>query len=312
VGRSLARTLAAGLAALLALPLVAPAVGALTGSSALADLAAAHAAGAPWFAAALAALVAGRFAGHRLGGLGLRAAWLLLLPTVVLLLRGAGPAGAARQVPSLEWGGLLLTLLLATVAIALSFPLGIVLALGRRSGLPLVRALSVAYIELIRGVPLISVLFMARVMAPLVLPGGMRPDDVLRAVIGFTLFSAAYTAENVRGGLAAIPRGQYDASAAIGLGTAGTYRLVILPQALRAVIPALVGQFISLFKDTSLVAIVGLNELLGTALQIVNNPDYLGLYRETFAYIAVIYFVISYAMSSASRRLESALGVGAP
>jgi general L-amino acid transport system permease protein len=196
------------------------------------------------------------------------------------------------------------------VAIAASFPLGVMLALGRRSSLPLVKIVSVGYIELVRAVPLVTVLFMASIMLPLVLPSGIRPSSVLRALAGLTLFSAAYVAEDVRGGLASVERGQYDAATAVGLGTFATYRLVVLPQAIRTVIPAIVGQFISLFKDTSLVIIIGLRELLGIAQAVVNQPDFLGLYREVLVFIAVIYFIFSTVMSRTSRKLERELGAG--
>jgi len=215
------------------------------------------------------------------------------------------------DVPSTLWGGLLLSLLLAFFGIALSFPLGVLLALGRQSQLPGIRILSVLYIEFIRGVPLISLLFMGQVMLQLFLPAGFPTiDRVLRALVAITLFSAAYTAENVRGGLQSIPRGQHEAAQALGLRGYQTTMFIILPQALRAVIPVLVGQFIGLFKDTSLVALVGLFDLLGIARTILANPDWLGTQQEVYVVIAGLYWIFSYIMSYASRRLEEQLGVG--
>jgi len=239
------------------------------------------------------------------------AGWMIILPVIILLTRGwSGEGGAIPVVTTNLWGGLLLTFLLTVVAILFSFPLGVALALGRRSELPIVRWSSVAYIELVRGVPLITILFMAQLMLPLFLPTGMTIDRVLRAMVGITLFSAAYLAENVRGGLQAIPRGQYEAAYALGLGGAQTTLFIILPQALRLVIPILVGQFIAVFKDTSLVAIVGLLDLLGIAKTVLAQPDFLGLQREVYVFISLIYWVLSYGMSFLSQKLEERLGVG--
>lgn len=236
--------------------------------------------------------------------------WLLSFPLTLFLLLGFPGNGLLPFVETHLWGGLLLTFLLALVSIALSFPLGVLLALGRRSRWPAMRIFSILYIELIRGVPLVTVLFMADVMLPLFLPEGLRIDRLIRALTGFTLFSAAYVAENVRGGLQAIPEGQIEAAKALGLTGFQTTVLIVLPQALRMVIPANVGQFISLFKDTSLVAIMGLLELLGIGMAVLANPNYMGLQREVYVFIALIYGIFSYAMSYASRRLEIALGVG--
>jgi general L-amino acid transport system permease protein len=237
------------------------------------------------------------------------AGWLLSFPLTILLLRGLGNS-ALPLVGTNLWGGLLLTFVLAVVSIVASFPLGVLLALGRRSSLPVIRMFSTLYIELIRGVPLVTILFMAQIMLPLFLPEGMRVDKVMRAMAGFTLFTAAYIAECVRGGLAAVPMGQYEAAKAVGLSGPQVMVLIVLPQALRAVIPPIVGQFIALFKDTSLVAIVGLIDLLNIAKSVVAQPEFMGLKREVYFFVAVIYFVFSYAMSYASRRLEVALGVG--
>ncbi len=239
-------------------------------------------------------------------------AWVLYFPIVILIIRGFRFSdNVLTLVPSNLWGGLLLSLLLAIVGIVFSFPLGVLLALGRQSTMPAIRWLSIMYIEFIRGVPLISLLFMAQVMLQLFLPANMPPlDRVLRAMVAIIIFSAAYTAENVRGGLQSIPQGQYEAADALGLSNFQSMTRIILPQALRAVIPVLVGQFIGLFKDTSLVALVGLFDLLGIARSILANPSWLGRYQEVFVVVALIYWVFSFSMSYASRRIEVASGVG--
>jgi general L-amino acid transport system permease protein len=237
--------------------------------------------------------------------------WLLSFPLITILLRGFSRKSPFLPLVSEDvWSGLLLTLVLAIVGIVASFPLGVLLALGRRSKLPVIKVLCTVYIETIRGVPLISVLFMSQLMLPLFLPPEIRLGTVMRALTGMTLFSAAYTAENVRGGLAAIPMGQYEAARAVGLNEALVMGLIVLPQALRAVIPAIVGQFISLFKDTTLVAIVGLLDLLGIAKAVTGQKEFIGLHKEVYAFAAVIFFIFCYTMSHVSRRLEQALGVG--
>lgn len=236
-------------------------------------------------------------------------AWLASVPVSVVLLYGIG--GPALPIVGTNlWGGLLLTFVLAIVGIVLSFPFGVLLALGRRSDLPVVRALSTAYIELIRGVPLVTILFMASIMLPLFLPGDMRIDQVIRAMAGITLFSAAYVAENVRGGLQAIPTGQIEAAHALGLNAIQRNLYIILPQALRAVIPANVGLFISLLKDTTLVTIVGLLDVLGIGRAVLAQSQWFGAHMEVYLFIAAIFFVMCYTMSQASYRLEAALGVG--
>jgi general L-amino acid transport system permease protein len=261
----------------------------------------------------LVALVA--FTLGRLGGLTLRrtviGAWVFYFPLVILIIRGlTPPEGWFQVVPTNLWGGLLLTFLLTVVGISFSFPLGVLLALGRRSRLPVIRWASIIYIEVIRGVPLVTILFMASTMVPLFLPSGIRPDNVLRAMIGITLFSAAYLAENVRGGLQAIEQGQYEASYALGLSGVQTMAMIILPQALRLVIPVLVGLFISLFKDTTLVATIGLLDLLGIARSVLAQPQFVGFQREVLLFITMIYWIFSYFMSMISQRLEAALGLG--
>ncbi len=222
------------------------------------------------------------------------------------------PATVLASVQPSLWSGIMLTMVLATLSIVLSFPLGVLLALGRTSRLPVVRAVSVGVIEVVRGVPLITILFMAQVMLPMFLPLELTIDRVVRAIAGMTIFTAAYLAEIVRGGLQAVPEEQLQAARALGLSEVLVTLLVLLPQALRAVIPAILGQFVSIFKDTSLVSIVGLLDLLGILGSITKQREFLGTVREVFLFAAVFYFVVSYGMSIASRKLEERLGVGAP
>jgi general L-amino acid transport system permease protein len=203
------------------------------------------------------------------------------------------------------WGGLLLTLLVAFTSTVLAFPLSVLLALGRQSQLPVIHWCSKLYIEIIRGLPLIGILFMAQVMLPLVLPGGLRLDRLIRAIAGLVLFNAAYLAENVRGGLQAIPRGQIEAAQALGLNAPLMLGLVVLPQALRIVTPAIVGQFISLFKDTSLLSLFALLELTGMARSVLAQPEYIGRYGEVYLFIGLLYWLFCYTMSVLSRRLET-------
>jgi len=221
--------------------------------------------------------------------------------------------GGAFGLPVTEthrWGGLMLTLVLAVVGMVLSLPFGILLALGRRSRMPVIRAASVAYIELWRGVPLITVLFMASVMLPLFLPEGVTLDKLLRAMIGIVLFQSAYMAEVVRGGLQAIPQGQYEASEALGLGYWKTVRLVILPQALKLVIPGIVNTFIALFKDTTLVLIIGLFDLLGIVQQGFADPNWLGYSVEGYLFAGLVFWAFCFGMSRYSQALERALQRG--
>jgi general L-amino acid transport system permease protein len=237
-------------------------------------------------------------------------AWLplLWLSTFFVALWLIGGGLGLTTVSTTFWNGFLLTLLVAVVSIVLSFPLGVLLALGRQSQLPLIRTISTGYIELIRGLPLIGILFMAQVMLPLLLPPQITVDQLMRAIAGLTLFSAAYLAETVRGGLQSIPNGQWEASRALGLSTPLTLGLIVLPQALRTVIPAIVGQFISLFKDTALLSIVGLVELTGIARSITSQAEYLGRYGEVYLVLGLIYWLFCYGMSVASRRLERPSG----
>ena len=236
-------------------------------------------------------------------------AWIASAPVSLLLLHGIPGLSFAPVVSTSDWGGLLLTIVLATVSIALSFPFGVALALGRRSSLPAVRVASTALIEIVRGVPLVTIIFLADIMLPL-LAGDVRIDRIARAIGGLTIFTAAYLAENVRGGLQAIPRGQYEAANAIGLNPLQVNLFIVLPQALRAVIPANVGLFISLLKDTTLVVIVGLLELLGIGRAVLAQPEWLGASFEVYAFVAIVFFLMCYALSQASYRLERQLGVG--
>jgi general L-amino acid transport system permease protein len=296
--------------------------------------------------------------------------WLLTPVIAYILLVGIGDSGPVPRLnPDIAWGGLLLTLIIAAVGILASFPLGVLLSLGRRSritGVParltwlivvpltlfllvtrtlpglrdavglgqtilafwplllllgaylfqryfhgnVVAMLSTIYIEVIRGVPLITILFMSIILFPIFLPPGVQILNTWRVLAAVTFFAAAYLAENIRGGLQSIPKGQYEAADALGLSTVRKYRMIILPQALRAVIPAIVGQFIGLFKDTTLVAIVGLIEFLGVANFISSQPDWLGVRREPYVFIAVVYFIGNFLMAGYSRRLERRLGVG--
>jgi len=238
-------------------------------------------------------------------------AWLITPILVVVFFSGFEGSEGFRKIATTSWGGLMVTFLLAVGGILLSFPLGVVLALGRRSKLPVVKAFATIYIETIRGVPLITILFMFSIILALFLPQEMRLDRLLRALMAVVVFSSAYTAENVRGGLQAVPQGQVEAAKALGMNSFKIMGLIVLPQAIRAVIPAIAGQFISLFKDTTLVIIIGINDLLGIGKSIINSsPEFVQLQTEVYIFIAVIYWVFSYLMSLASRRIEGALGVG--
>jgi len=215
-----------------------------------------------------------------------------------------------QAVESTQWGGLPLTLLLSIFGLTAAYPLGILLALGRRSKMPAVKTLCVVYIELIRGVPLISLLFMSSVVFPLFLPEGVTINKIIRAQVAIILFTAAYIAEVVRGGLQAIPRGQYEAAESLGLNYYLTMRLIVLPQALKIVIPPSVSILISAFKDTSLVVIIALFDLLRTTQTVLNDPRWMGFSPEAYIFVAVIYFLCCFFMSNYSRRLEKELETG--
>ena len=217
-----------------------------------------------------------------------------------------GGVAGLTYVPQDQWGGLPLTLILATFGLALGFPLAVVVALGRRSTkLPAVKALCVLYVELIRGVPLITLLFMASVMFPLFLPDGINIDKLLRAQVAIILFAGAYLAEVVRGGLQALPKGQYEAADALGLSYWKKTGFIVLPQALRLVIPPLVNTFIGFFKDTSLVLIIGLFDLLSAGKVAISEPAWAAYSTEVYLALAAIYFVFCFTMARYSRGLET-------
>ncbi|MEG4515202.1 MULTISPECIES: amino acid ABC transporter permease [unclassified Microcoleus] len=257
--------------------------------------------------AAAASYVIGRQINPKIMGW-MPAIWVLSFPIVLWLIKGGL---GLTEVSTNDWGGLVLTLFLAVISIVLSFPLGVLLALGRQSSLPVVRLLSTLYIEIIRGLPLIGILFLGQVMLQLFLPPEYpKLDRVIRAIAGLTLFSAAYLAENVRGGLQAVPRGQIEAARSIGLNTPLLTILIVLPQALRIVIPAIGGQFIGLFMDTSLLSLFGMLELIGISRAVLANPSYIGRYAEVYIFVGIIYWIFCYSMSLASRKIELTLGVG--
>ncbi|MGH8915527.1 MAG: amino acid ABC transporter permease [Acidimicrobiia bacterium] len=258
--------------------------------------------------AALAGM-ASYYLARRLPGSVRRWTWLIaasLVAAVYLALTGFGGVGWNG------WGGLHLNLFLTLAGLGFAFPLGLLLALGRRSSLPAIRSISVVYIELVRGVPLITLLLFGALAIGFLIPRDLRPGLVTRMLIAITLFESAYIAEVVRGGLQAVPRGQVEAAQAVGLAPWTTMRLVVLPQALRATIPAMVGQFISLFKDTTLVAVLGVLELLEATFIVNSQSDFLGkgLFVITLAFAGLVFWVGSYTMSRESRRLERRLGVG--
>lgn len=230
----------------------------------------------------------------------------ILLPAAAVALLGGGLLGLS-YVPSDYWGGLPLTFLLSTVGFAVAFPLAVALALGRRSELPAIRGLCIAYIELVRGVPLVTFLFMAVVMFPLFTPQGLTMDKLLRAQVALVLVIAAYVAEVIRGGLQAIPGGQYEAAASIGLPYWPSTILIVLPQALRVSIPALVNTFIAFFKDTSLVIVIGLFDLLGAAKAVIADAKWVGFGVEAYLFVAIVYFAFCSGVSQYSRHLERVL-----
>jgi general L-amino acid transport system permease protein len=234
--------------------------------------------------------------------------WVGGLITVAVLMWG-GVFGM-RYVEDTQWGGLPLTLILSTFGIALAFPFGVLLALGRRSKMPAIKTLCVLYIELIRGVPLISMLFMSSVMLPLFLPEGFSIDKLLRAQIAIIMFAAAYLAEVVRGGLQAIPKGQYEGADSLGLSYAQKMGFVILPQALKIVIPPLCSLFIAVFKDTSLVVIIGIYDLMQSTKVALTDSAWRGFSIEAYVFVSAIYFIFCYGMSKYSQNLEVRLATG--
>ena len=237
-------------------------------------------------------------------------AWLWLAGLIVMGTLMHGGVFGMPVVETAQWSGLPLTLMLSLFGMVAAYPLGVFLALGRQSRMPAIKTLCVVYIEMIRGVPLISLLFMSSVMFPLFLPEGVTIDKVLRAQVAIILFTAAYIAEVVRGGLQAMPRGQFEAADSIGLNYNQTMRLIILPQALKIVIPPSVGILLSAFKDTSLVVIIALYDVLKTTKVTLSNPKWTGYSTEAYIFLAVLYFICCYAMSNYSRKLEKELHTG--
>jgi general L-amino acid transport system permease protein len=236
--------------------------------------------------------------------------WIVIPVIGVVLLAGFENSVRIPTVPTTLWGGLLVTFLLAAGGIFLSFPLGVALAFCRRSDLPVVSAFSTMFIEGIRGVPLVTLLFMFSIILALFLPVESRIDRLVRALMAVTVFSAAYSAENIRGGLQSVPLGQIEAANALGMGNFKTTIFIVLPQALRAVLPAIAGQFIALFKDTTLVVIIGINDFLGIGRSIINSdPEFVQMRTEVYIFMAVVYWIFSYMMSLASRRIESSMGL---
>jgi general L-amino acid transport system permease protein len=231
-------------------------------------------------------------------------AWIVAFPLIVAVL-------SVGEVKVEQWGGLLLNLLVAAVGIFVSFPLGVLLALGRRSSLPVVSGFCVGFIELIRGVPLLTLLIFGRFVLPLLLPPGLDLPQLIRAMFMIIIFSSAYVAEIVRGGLQGVPEGQYEASRALGLSTTRTMVLVALPQALRSTIPSMIGHFISVFKDTSLLAALDIfSELLDTAERATNDLRFVGQQAEALLPAAFLFWAIAFSMSRWSQRVERRLGVG--
>ncbi len=235
-------------------------------------------------------------------------AWATGMVLMAVLMRG-GILGL-QAVESTRWGGLPLTLLLSIFGLTLAYPLGVLLALGRQSKLPTIKWISVIYIELIRGVPLISLLFMGSIIFPLFLPEGISINSIVRALVAIIMFTAAYIAEVVRGGLQGMHSGQYEAADSLGLNYFQTMRLVILPQALKMVIPPTVSILISAFKDTSLVVIISLFDLLKTTQTVLSNPEWMGFSRELYLVVAALYFLGCFSMSNYSRKLERELHTG--
>lgn len=235
-------------------------------------------------------------------------AWLAGFAGFYVLMRG-GMLGLV-PVETARWGGLPLTLMLSSISLVFAFPLAIGLALGRQSNLPAIRTLCVLFVEVVRGVPLISVLFMASFILPLFMPQGNTIDVLMRVLVGMTLFSAAYLAEVIRGGLQAVPKGQVEAAQSLGLGYWQTQRKIVLPQALRLVVPAIVNTFIGAFKDTSLVTIVSLYDLTGAVQLALGDADWRKFFLEGQLFVAAVYFIACFAMSRYSRWLEQHLNTG--
>lgn len=255
-------------------------------------------------AAIIALLIAGLIVSSKIPARGLAGFGLLLLAILSGFILFRGGAVGLPAVEPRQWGGLSLSLVITVAGLVIAIPLGILLALGRRSTMPVIRIFCVAFIELWRAVPLITILFMASVMLPLFLPEGLTVDKLLRALIGVGLFAGAYLAEVVRGGLQAIPRGQYEAAAALGLGYWRTMGFVILPQALRHVIPGLINTVIALFKDTTLVLIIGMFDFLGIIQAALTDPAWIGFALEGYVFAALVYWIICFSLSRLSLAVE--------
>ena len=233
--------------------------------------------------------------------------WFSFAYPVIAAILLAGGFGL-QEVPTDKFGGFMLNLIVGLSGIVLCLPVGILLALGRQSKLPLIRWFSIGFIEAVRGVPLITLLFVSNILLPIFLPPDVTLDSIIRVIIMVTAFASAYMAEVIRGGLQAIPSGQYEAAYAMGLNYWKSMRLIILPQALRISIPGIVNTFIGLFKDTTLVIVIGLFDILGIANAMVSNPDWLGLSTETYVFVAVFFFAVCFSMSRYSMWLERRLG----
>ena len=244
----------------------------------------------------------------RFHGRGLLVAWAVAVPVMFVLMQG-GVLGLPL-VETDKWGGLPVTLIIAVVGIVFSFPLAILLALGRQSDLPIIKTVCIAFIEIVRGVPLITILFMASLMIPLFLPEGVNFNKLVRALVAFTLFAAAYVAEVIRGGLQALPKGQYEAADAMGMSYWQKTGLIILPQALKLVIPPTMNTFIGLFKDTTLIIMISMFDFLGAIRLASNDPTWRAFYVEGLVFAAIIYFILCYAMAAYARHLEQKLDTG--
>jgi general L-amino acid transport system permease protein len=254
-------------------------------------------------AAVAVGVLIGRAGSRRLRGVVI-GGWVLLFPAIIVLLR------AFDGVPPQIWGGFMLNVLLAVAATFLSFPVGILLALGRRSTLPVISKFCVGFIELFRGVPLVTLIISGQFILPLMLPPGMELSLIVRMILVYTIFSSAYVAEIVRGGLQGVPAGQYEAARAVGLSTTRMMALIILPQALRSTIPAMISHFISLFKDTSLLAALAITDALRAARRASAQLEFIGDQKEALLAAAVLFWVVTFSMSRWSQRLERRLGVG--
>ena len=238
----------------------------------------------------------------KINNIKIKAFILISFPIISFILLSGG--FGLEVIPTSKWGGLLLTIVVASVGIVASFPIGILFALGRQSNMPIIKTLSIIYIEFIRGVPLITLLFMSSVILPLFFPEGMDFDKLLRALIGITLFQAAYIAEVIRGGLQAIPKGQYEAADAMGLTYWQAMGLIILPQALKISIPNIVGSFIALFKDTTLILIIGLFDVLAMVTLTTTDANWLGFETEGYVFVTMIYWIICFSMSRYAKSIE--------